>query len=64
MTDGGASAAIEVGERYSTSFRVSVERVRRFTDFSGDTNPLHTDDDVARRLGFRKSIAHGAILLA
>ncbi len=33
--------------------------VRAYADASGDQNPLHQDDDVARMVGFSGIIAHG-----
>ena len=38
---------------------VTREDVRAYAEVSGDTNPLHRDDDVARRAGFDGIIAHG-----
>ena len=35
------------------------EDVRAYADASGDQNPLHQDDDVARMVGFSGIIAHG-----
>jgi acyl dehydratase len=39
--------------------RVTREDVRAYADASGDQNPLHQDDDVARTVGFSGIIAHG-----
>jgi acyl dehydratase len=38
---------------------VTREDVRAYADASGDHNPLHQDDDVARMVGFSGIIAHG-----
>jgi acyl dehydratase len=38
---------------------VTREDVKRYADASGDHNPLHQDDDVARAVGFPGIIAHG-----
>ncbi len=38
---------------------VTREDVRAYADASGDQNPLHQDDDVARMVGFSGIIAHG-----
>jgi acyl dehydratase len=38
---------------------VTREDVRAYADMSGDQNPLHQDDDVARMVGFPGIIAHG-----
>ncbi|HAQ34355.1 MAG: (R)-hydratase [Maricaulis sp.] len=36
--------------------------VRAFAEVSGDYNPLHLDEDYARRTPFRGRIAHGALI--
>lgn len=38
---------------------VTREDVRTYADASGDRNPLHVDDEVARAVGFPGVIAHG-----
>ena len=38
---------------------VTREDVRTYAEVSGDRNPLHQDDEVARRAGFPGIIAHG-----
>jgi acyl dehydratase len=38
---------------------VRAEDVAAYADASGDHNPLHRDDDVARAAGFSGIIAHG-----
>lgn len=38
---------------------VTREDVKAYADASGDQNPLHQDDDVARAAGFPGVIAHG-----
>lgn len=38
---------------------VTPEDVRAYADASGDQNPLHQDDQVARAAGFPRVIAHG-----
>ena len=43
----------------SLSRTVVREDVRAYADASGDQNPLHQNDDVARSVGFSGIIAHG-----
>jgi meromycolic acid (3R)-3-hydroxyacyl-[acyl-carrier protein] dehydratase HadB len=38
---------------------VNREDVRAYAEASGDPNPLHQDDEVARSVGFPGIIAHG-----
>ncbi|TAM64382.1 MAG: hypothetical protein EPN49_00475 [Rhodanobacter sp.] len=42
-------------------FSVSTEDVHRYGEQSGDLNPLHFDDDVARKHGFAGRISHGML---
>lgn len=51
---------LEVGSELRSSVRrVTREDVKAYADASGDQNPLHQDDDVARAAGFPRVIAHG-----
>ena len=38
--------------------------MRSFELLSGDTNPIHVDDESARRFGYAKRVAYAGILLA
>ena len=40
---------------------VTDEHIESFARLSGDRNPVHFDDDFARRIGFDGRIAHGAV---
>ncbi len=42
---------------------VTREDVKAYADASGDQNPLHQDDEVARAAGFPGIIAHGMFTL-
>lgn len=51
---------LEVGTELPPSPRqVRREDVRAYADASGDQNPLHQRDDVARAAGFPGIVAHG-----
>jgi acyl dehydratase len=51
---------LHVGDELPSLARtVTREDVRAYADASGDQNPLHQDDDVARMVGFSGIIAHG-----
>lgn len=39
--------------------KVTREDVKAYADSSGDQNPLHQDDEVARAAGFPRIVAHG-----
>jgi acyl dehydratase len=55
---------VRVGEEIPELARViSRADVRAYADASGDRNPLHLDDDVARAAGFDRPIAHGMLTM-
>jgi acyl dehydratase len=55
---------VAVGDELPASHRVVTrEDVALYADVSGDRNPLHLDDAVARRAGFPAIIAHGMFTL-
>lgn len=51
---------LSVGDEIPSRSRfVTREDVKAYADASGDRNPLHLDDEVARAVGFPGIIAHG-----
>lgn len=52
----------KVGDSESVTVTITDEMVRAFASLSGDDNPIHLDDDYARKTRFKKRIAHGVIL--
>lgn len=58
-------ADVAVGEEIPTLSRVVTrEDVKAYADASGDQNPLHQDDELARAVGFPGIIAHGMFTMA
>ncbi|WP_336001179.1 MaoC family dehydratase [Halorientalis halophila] len=51
-----------VGDRIEFTKTISAEDVRNFAAASGDTNPLHLDDEYASETRFRGRIAHGTLV--
>ena len=51
-----------VGDRIEFTKTVSDNDVRQFAAASGDTNPLHLDDEFAEQTRFRGRIAHGTLV--
>jgi acyl dehydratase len=43
---------------------VTREQLRRYAEASGDFNPIHLDDEAARRVGLDGVIAHGMLSMA
>jgi acyl dehydratase len=59
--DGNAPAVGQVAER---SRRVGARDIERFTEISGDRNPLHYDEVAARRSRFGEIIVQGGVTSA
>jgi acyl dehydratase len=53
---------IGVGDRVEFSKTITDEDVTSFAAASGDTNPLHLDDEYASQTRFRGRIAHGTLV--
>ncbi|TFF97470.1 MAG: dehydratase, partial [Promethearchaeota archaeon] len=55
---------IQVGQVISDEFDdIKRELLRKYASASGDTNPIHTRDDIAERAGLKGVIAHGLFSL-
>jgi len=52
---------LRVGDRGQFSKTISEADVFSFADISGDHNPLHVDDEYAKRSIFKNRIAHGIL---
>ena len=51
---------IEIGKEIRNEFDgITRELLREYAKASGDTNPIHTSDEVAERAGLKGIIAHG-----
>lgn len=51
----------KIGDEISVSIKVTDEMVRKFAELSGDYNPIHIDDEYAKKTRFGRRIAHGMI---
>ena len=57
--------AIKVGDALPDLRKtVTVEQIRAYAAASGDRNPIHLDDEFARRAGLPGVIAHGMLTMA
>ncbi|MBV1820464.1 MaoC family dehydratase [Clostridium cochlearium] len=52
---------IQIGEKAFLTKVISNEDVINFSKLSGDTNPIHLDDEFASKSFFKKRIAHGIL---
>jgi len=53
-----------VGETAERSRTVAPEDIERFTEISGDRNPLHYDEEVARSTRFGEIVVQGGVTSA
>jgi 3-hydroxybutyryl-CoA dehydratase len=51
-----------LGQSCTYSRTIDDELVRAFAQVSGDSNPIHLDEEIARQSRFGQRIAHGGIL--
>lgn len=52
---------MEIGDVFSTSKTITDAVVQQFAEISGDFNPLHLDEEFAKKTRFGTRIAHGMI---
>lgn len=51
----------KVGDRKTVTVQVTDKMVHQFAEMSGDFNPIHLDDEYAKKTRFGRRIAHGMI---
>lgn len=54
----------KVGETAELTRRVSADDIVRFTEISGDRNPLHYDEEAARASRFGEIVVQGGVTSA
>ena len=64
MTDAWANGPPRPGDRASLSRRVEAADIRRFTEISGDRNPLHYDERAARGSRVGEIVVQGGVTSA
>ena len=52
---------LNTGDKAARTRTISDEMIRAFADLTGDTNPVHLDDEYAASTRFGRRIAHGMI---
>ena len=55
---------IQPGQSARATDRVTQAHIQAFADVSGDTNPVHLDEDYAKATAFGGVIAHGMLSAA
>ena len=54
------TADLSVGDEIKNEFdEITRELLQKYAKASGDTNPIHTNDDFAKKVGLKGVIAHG-----
>ena len=54
---------MEVGKEIEISKSITEEDVKKFVEISGDENPIHLNDEFAKRTIFKRRLAHGLLSL-
>ena len=50
---------LSIGDKASLSRTIAEDDVRAFAELVGDYNPIHLDENYAKKSKFGKTIAHG-----
>ena len=53
---------ISIGQQESFIIKITESMVEKFSNLSGDLNPLHMDNQFAESSSFNKRIVHGMLL--
>ena len=53
---------ISIGQQESFIIKITESMVEKFSNLSGDLNPLHMDNKFAESSSFKKRIVHGMLL--
>ena len=53
---------ISIGQQESFIIKITESMVEKFSNLSGDLNPLHMDNTFAESSSFKKRIVHGMLL--
>lgn len=54
---------IRPGDTATVEDEITADMIAEFAQLSGDTNPMHTDPEVARAYAFPRPMAHGMLAL-
>jgi acyl dehydratase len=53
---------MEIGQAYRIENLYSIDEVKRFSELSKDTNPIHLDEEYAKKSIFGKRIVPGMLI--
>lgn len=52
---------IKIGDSYTLTIKITKELVARFSELTGDYNPLHVDSEFAKKTSLGAPVAHGML---
>jgi acyl dehydratase len=52
---------VVVGQKATRSINVTVEHVQKYSEITGDQNPLHFDEDFATKTKFGRLVVQGGL---
>lgn len=55
---------IHIGQRAEFTVVITDNMMMQFTEISGDTNPVHLDDDYATSLNYKRRVVYGMLTSA
>ncbi|MFW5894447.1 MAG: MaoC family dehydratase [Bacillota bacterium] len=53
---------LNVGDHVKKSKTFTAKEVELFSELSGDTNPIHLEDDFAAKTIFKQRVVHGSLV--
>ena len=53
---------IKIGQKKDFVITINEQMIEQFAKLSGDYNPLHVDDEYAKKTDFKHRICHGMLL--
>ena len=53
---------INLGDSFETMEKITNSMINDFAKLSGDKNPIHLNDDYAKKTPFGKRVAHGMLI--
>ncbi len=52
---------LELEQTHESSVTITEEMIERFAQATGDYNPIHLDEEYAKKTIFKKRVAHGML---